>query len=189
MARTPEQAAQAMIENLQKNTGKTLKQWFSVLQKTSFEKHGEYLRFLKTEHDVTHGYANLIAHQYRDSLAGKSKTASDPVAQQYAGAREALRPIYDKLVKLVQGFGSDVEVSPKKAYVSLRRKKQFALIQPTTKDRVDLGLNLKGEKPGKRLEASGSFNAMVSHRVRLANARDVDAELKDWLKKAYNAAG
>tara|TARA_R110002049_G_scaffold94988_7_gene233456 strand:- start:891 stop:1466 length:576 start_codon:yes stop_codon:yes gene_type:complete len=189
MARTPEQAAQAMIDNLHKNTGKTLKQWFTVLQKTRFDKHGEYLKFLKTEHDVTHGYANLIAHQYRDSLAGKSKTATDPVAQQYAGAKEALRPIYDKLAKMVQGFGNDVELSPKKAYVSLRRKKQFALIQPSTKDRVDLGINLKGEKPGKRLEASGSFNAMVSHRIRLATAGDVDAEVKNWLMKAYNAAG
>ena len=88
----------------------------------------------------------------------------------------------------VNKFGGDVEVSPKKTYVSYRRSKQFALIQPSTKDRVDVGINLKGTPPGKRLEASGSFNAMVSHRVRVTKKSDVDAELKAWLRKAYDAA-
>ena len=89
---------------------------------------------------------------------------------------------------MVSGFGKDVEISPKKTYVSYRRNKQFALIQPSTRERVDVGINLKGEPPGKRLEASGSFNAMVSHRVRLSSPKDVNAELKKWLKKAYDAA-
>jgi hypothetical protein len=187
MAQSPAAAAQAMINNLQANTGKTLPQWFAVLKKTNFAKHGEYIKFLTGEHDVTHGYANLIAHCYRDSRSGAE--TEDPVAAQYGGAKQQLRPLYDKLVGIVQGFGSDVDIAPKKAYVSLRRKKQFALIQPSTKDRLDLGLNLKGSKPAGRLEASGSFNAMVSHRVRLGSLKDINSELKAWLKQAYDLAG
>ena len=79
-------------------------------------------------------------------------------------------------------------MSPKKAYVSLRRSKQFAIVQPSTATRVDLGLNLKGNDATDRLEASGSFNAMVSHRVRLGSKKDVDAELKGWLKEAFERA-
>ena len=99
-----------------------------------------------------------------------------------------MRPIYDAIVKAVHGFGPDVVVAPKKAYVSLRRGKQFAIIQPSTKTRVDVGINLKGVAPGKRLEASGSFNSMVTHRVRLAGAGEVDAQMIAWLKQAYDAS-
>jgi Domain of unknown function (DUF5655)/Domain of unknown function (DUF4287) len=187
MPKTPEQAAQAMIDNLKKTTGKSLKEWFAVLKKTSFEKHGEFMKHLKGELGLTHGYANLIAIKYREQLAGGPD--DDPVGSQYAGDKAQLRPVYDKIVGIVESFGDDVDVSPKKTYVSLRRRKQFALVQPSTKDRVDLGINLKGKKPDGRLEASGSFNAMVSHRVRLGGIKDVDAEVTRWLRAAYDEAG
>ncbi len=82
-----------------------------------------------------------------------------------------------------------MEVAPKKSYVSLRRKKQFAILQPSTKDRLDVGINLKGHETTDRLEAAGSFNAMVSHRVRVTRKSDINAELKRWLREAYKAAG
>ena len=87
------------------------------------------------------------------------------------------------------GFGDGLEFAPKKACVSLRREKQFALVQPSTRTRVDLGISLRGKEPEGRLEASGSFNAMVSHRVRLESPADVDAEVKAWLEEAFEAAG
>jgi len=93
------------------------------------------------------------------------------------------------VIKAVGEFGDDLEIAPKKSYVSLRRKKQFALIQPSTKTRVDLGINLKGKAAEEKLEGSGSFIAMVSHRVRLSSAADVDAGVIAWLKQAFEAAG
>ena len=91
-------------------------------------------------------------------------------------------------MKKIEAFGKDVELSPKKAYVSLRRSKQFGLIQPSTATRVDVGLNLKGLAPKGRLEASGSFNSMCTHRVRLESPKQVDAELVAWLREAYDKA-
>ncbi len=179
--------AQTMIDNMPEKTGKSLDQWLKVLAKAKLAKHGEMVKHLKSEHSVTHGFANMIAHQY---LAANevANGVTDRVDAQYKGSKGDLRPIYDALIKTVGTFGNDVEVSPKKTYVSLRRNKQFALIQPSTKDRLDLGINLKGQKAGKRLEMSGSFNAMVSHRVRLTCKSDVNTELKGWLRKAYDAA-
>jgi hypothetical protein len=184
---TPDAATQTMINNLPEKTGKSLAQWLKLLSKQKFEKHGEIVKWLKAEHGVTHGFANLIAHMHRDAAAGAGG-AGDLVAAQYKGPKAGLRPIYEALVKTVQSSGKDVEIAPKKAYVSLRRSKQFALIQPSTRDRIDVGINLKGTAPGGRLEASGSFNAMVSHRVRVTSRTDVDAELKSWLRAAYDAA-
>ncbi len=178
---------ETMIANLEKNTGKSLAEWIRIVKASGKEKHGEMIKFLKTEHDFTHGFANLVVHKARQSDAGSAEE-SDLVDGQYKG-KEQFRPIYDDLIKKIKAFGGDVEIAPKKAYVSLRRKKQFGLIQPSTKSRLDIGINLKDAKPTGKLEASGSFNSMVSHRVRVESASDVDKNVVQWLKKAYDDAG
>ncbi len=187
MPKSPEEMAASMIANLKEKTGKTLPQWVKIARASKLEKHGQIVKHLKADHGMTHGFANLVAHETLQSAAGNAP-AGDLIEGQYGGGKSDLRPIYDALIAKVSKFGGDVEVSPKKAYVSLRRNKQFALIQPSTKTRVDVGINLKGEKPAGRLEASGSFNAMVSHRVRLEKKADVNGELVGWLKKAYDAS-
>lgn len=188
MAQTPQQMAQTMLKNVPDKTGKSVAQWCAILKKSGLDKHGEQVKFLKTDHGVTHGFANLIATLYRNDgkLPGADESAL--LEAQYAGPKADLRPIYDALITAASKLGKDVEISPKKTCVSLRRNKQFALIQPSTRTRVDLGINLKGTEPDGRLEASGSFNAMVTHRVRLTSPKDVDAQLKRWLKQAYAEA-
>lgn len=183
---SPEEMAAKMKANLKEKTGKTLAQWLKLTRKCGEEKHGGIVKWLKGEHGVTHGFANLIAHETLGGLSSDSP-ADELVTAQYAGKKEGLRPIYDKLIAAARKLGADVEVSPKKVYVSLRRSKQFALVQPSTATRVDLGLVLKGKEPTERLEASGSFNSMVTHRVRLTSAKEVDAEVRKWLKEAYGA--
>ena len=184
MPKSPEEMAAAMISNMKEKTGKTLEQWIGIAKKTKLAKHGEIVKHLKSEHGMTHGFANLAAIKTLES--GKPAQGSDDlVTAQYAGPKAELKPIYDALIAAAKKLGKDVEISPKKAYVSLRRNKQFALIQPSTKTRVDLGLNMKSVKPAGKLEASGSFNSMCSHRVKLASKKDVDAAVKGWLKDAY----
>jgi hypothetical protein len=188
MAKSPEEIKAAIIAGLRDKTGKSLEEWLKILRASKLAKHKEFVNLLKQEHGLTHGFANMIALQ---ALQSDSHTAGDTgalVDAQYGGAKAGLRPIYDLLVAAVRKFGTDVEVSPKKAYVSLRRSKQFAIIQPSTATRIDVGINLKGIKPAGRLEAAGSFNAMVSHRVRVAAAAEVGADLLGWLRKAYDAS-
>jgi predicted transport protein len=189
MAKTPEEMAAAMIANIKEKTGKDLPEWLATVSKTDHAKHGQIVKFLKTEHGVTHGFANLIAHQALAAATGAAPPSHDALVDtQYGGAKSGLRPIYEDLVAKVHAFGDDVEIAPKKAYVSLRRSKQFALIQPSTKTRVDVGINLKGVDPTKRLEPSGSFNSMCSHRVRVTDHSQVDDELVGWLRSAYDQA-
>lgn len=175
-----------MIANLEEKYGKKLSAWIKIVEKCGETKHMAIVKHLKTEYELTHGYANLIAHKAKASDSG-TVSELDLVAAQYKG-KEALQPIYDKLIKAIKKFGKDVEIAPKKSYVSLRRKKQFGLIQASTKTRVDVGINLKGQTATDRLEHSGSFNAMVSHRVRMEDVKDVDKELIAWLKEAYQSS-
>jgi len=187
MAKTPEEMAASMIANLEEKTGKDLAGWLEITRASGLEKHGQIVKLLKSEHGMTHGYANMVAHETLRSGA-EQPTENDLVDSQYSGPKADLRPIYDALIEKLSKFGGDLEVAPKKAYVSLRRNKQFGLIQPSTKTRVDVGINLKGTDPTERLEPSGSFNAMVSHRVRLSAADEVNPELIAWLKRAYEAS-
>ena len=110
------------------------------------------------------------------------------IDQQYSGGKVDLRQSYDVLIEAVKGFGVDVGIAPKKAYVSLRCSKQFAIVQPSTKKRIDIGVNLKGFDSNDRLVPSGSFNTMVTHRVRITDKNQVNAELIKWLKQAYETA-
>jgi predicted transport protein len=183
---TPEQQAQTMLNNIPEKTGKSLAEWKDLISAESLDKHGKIVSFLKSEWQVTHGFANLIAHEY---LNPKDDDEPDLIAAQYAKGKEGLFPIYQNLIRHIEQFGSDVEIAPKKAYVSLRRKKQFALIQPSTKTRLDLGVNLKGSEVTDRFEASGSFNAMVSHRVRITDGDQIDESLIAFIRQAYEAAG
>jgi len=121
-------------------------------------------------------------------VARKSGAAKHGQIVKLLKSKHGLTHVYDRLIERIGAFGKDIEVAPKKAYVSLRRKKQFAIIQPSTAERLDVGINLKDVKPVGRLEASGSFNAMVSHRVRVTSIAEIDKELLEWLRKAYEGA-
>jgi hypothetical protein len=188
MATSPEEGMASLIKNLEAKTGKTLDAWLAIARSAGIAKHGQLVAHLKQKHGLTHGYANQIALRALKADDAPAAGSDDLVEAQYAGVKAGLRPVYDALVKAVRAFGSDVELAPKKAYVSLRRSKQFGLIQPSTAMRVDVGLILKGVKPAGRLEASGSFNAMFTHRVRVGGVKEVDAELIRWLRQAYDGA-
>jgi hypothetical protein len=111
---------------------------------------------------------------------------ADQFAAQYAGAKAALRPIYDRLAEAATALGSDVTLEPRKTYVALARGRQFGLIQPSTKSRIDLGLKLPGVEPTARLQAAAGFGSgQITHRVALTSAADVDDEVLGWLKAAY----
>ncbi len=181
-------AETTMVENLHKNTGKTLEQWIAIVRRENFEKHGEIIKFLKTEHAFTYGFANLVAHKARSSDAGSVEDKNELIAKQYQG-KEHFEALYEKLIAEIRQFGKDVEIAPKKAYVSLRRKKQFAILQPATKTRFEIGLNLKGQEPTSKLEAITKANSMCSHKINLSNVNDIDEEVIAWLQTAYDNAG
>lgn len=182
-----DKATQTMIENLYKNTGKTLEHWIDIVKKQNFAKHGEIIKFLKEQHQFTHGFANLVAHKANESDAGSKENTDDLITVQYKG-KEHFKPIYDELMAQIQTFGNDIVIAPKIAYVSLRRKKQFATLNPATKTRFEIGINLKRQEPKGKLTAEKP-NAMCSHKINLSTITDIDTEVIEWLKSAYENAG
>ncbi len=181
-----DKATQTMIDNLYKNTGKTLEQWIEIVKNENFAKHGEIIKFLKEKHEFTHGFANLVAHKSKETDAGYAENTDDLIVRQYQG-KEHFKPIYDKLIAEILTFGNDIEIAPKNTYVSLRRKKQFAILNPATKTRFEIGINLKGQEPTEKLEAEKP-NSMCSHKIKITDINEIDNETMTWIKKAYENA-
>lgn len=184
-----EKSLASQMANMLKRTGKSLAELAAIVQGSGLSKHGELVTMLKETLGMGHGDANLLVHVVRQS-GGQGAASNVPVEQVldglYAGPKSALRPIHDRLVFAMRALG-DFEEAPKKAYVSYRRKKQFATIGPATKTRVEVGLNAKGLKPTDRLLELPA-GQMCNYKVRLATAEDVDPELISWIKAAFEAA-
>ncbi len=175
-----DKALQTMIDNIPGKTGKKLEEWFLLLSKENFNKHSLAVKFLKTEYGVGHGFANTIVTLFKD----KDKPCEDLVSNQYTG-KESLFPLYEKMISIVKKFGNDIAITPKKGSVSLIRKRQFALIKPATKTRIDLGLKLKNIEIQGCLEGSGPFGAMCTHRIQIKEIDDINDEVIKWLTTAY----
>jgi hypothetical protein len=121
---------------------------------------------------------------------GSIDGGDEGLAAQYAGAKAALRPIYDRVLAVVQGFGDDVELQIRKTYVAFARGKQFAVVQPTTRTRVDVGLKLPGAPAGGRLEpTTNTGSGSMTHKVAVTSPDEVDEELIGWLRQAYDSVG
>jgi predicted transport protein len=181
-------ATQTQIANIEESTGKKLQEWIAIINNAGLSKHGELVNFLKEKYGFTHGNANTVVHFARQSHAGAAENSDNLIVEQYKG-KENLKHWYDAIMKEIHQFGNDIDIAPKKAYVSLRRKKQFVIIQPSTKDRLDVGLNIKGVAPSGTLEDGSKWNAMCTHRIKVTDEKMISKDLINWIKQAYAQAG
>jgi hypothetical protein len=184
-----DKAVQTQLENIQKKTGKSLDELAEIIHNSGLTKHGEIRDYLKRELGLGHGDANALVHAVLKSDGQRSadgKTEDSVLDEIYSGAKAGFRPVHEKLIQEIDKFG-EYEVAPKKGYVSLRRKKQFAMIGPKTNTRFEVGINARDLKKNARLleQPRGS---MCNYIVNLTDAKEVDSELIGWLKSAYEGA-
>jgi hypothetical protein len=189
---TVDQALATQLKNIQTRTGKTLDELYGLIRKSGLTKHGEIVALLKRDLGIGHGDANRLALTFLKSVGEQAApivelNTSDVVTALYAGSKTELLPIHEKLMGAVARFGP-FEIAPKKGYISLRRKKQFAMIGPAAKTRLEVGLNMKGVKPTVRLVALPE-GGMCQYKVHITDVKEVDKELIAWLRLAYDSAG
>lgn len=185
-----DKATQTQLDNIQKKTGMSLAQLTTFIKKSGLTKHGEIRDMLKQKLGLGHGDANTLTHVALKSdgaSAAEGKSMDDVLDEIYTGAKAAQRPIHEALMKHIEKFG-EFEIAPKKGYVSLRRRKQFAMIGPKTNTRFEVGINAKDLKKNPRLveQPKGS---MCNYIVALTDAKEVDSELIAWIKSAFEEAG
>ncbi len=187
-----DKAVATQLSNIEKRTGKSLEALAAFVHESGLSKHGELVAMLKSTLGMGHGDANLLVHFVRksgqqDPASAQERSVDHVLDELYSGPKAALRSIHEALLAELGRVG-EFEWVPKKSYVSYRRKKQFGMVGPATNTRVEVGLNMKGVAATERLLATPS-GQMCNYKVKLTGAEQVDAELIDWLRVAYEAAG
>jgi hypothetical protein len=180
----PQAALATQLRNIESKTGKTLVQLREVIARSGLAKHGEVRSMLMQRFALGHGDANTLAHAAKAEAPDASD--DDPLDTIYAGTKAGLRPLHEAVMAQISTLGA-FDIAPKKAYVSLRRKKQFAVVGPATKEQVEIGLNAKSLPAHARLKALPP-GGMCQYAVRLSSAAEIDASLLGWLRAAYAAA-
>ena len=181
----------AYLDNIKAQTGKTPDDFKVLAEKKGLLKEGvktaQIVAWLKEDFGLGHGHAMAIVMMMKS--AAQPKTSRDEqVAKHFGGEKSKWRKPYDELLTKARKFGPHVSVSPTNSYISILRKgKKFAIIQVTS-GRLDIGIKLKGEKATGRFKAAGDWNAMVTHRVQIEDPKQIDAEVVDWLKHAFDKA-
>ena len=188
----PAQAVQTQLANIEKRSGKTLAELAALIRGSGLSKVGEVRDLLKRDLGLGHGDANAVALHVLNGPAPANLatgTASEDVLldEIYSGPKAALRPLHEAVMAVVREFG-EFEIAPKKGYLSLRRKKQFAMIGPATQSKIEIGFNMKDQSAGPRLIAQAA-GGMCNYKLRLGALEEVDAELRGWLRCAFDTAG
>lgn len=187
-----DKAFQTQLTNIQAKTGKSLDELKEIVRTSGLTKHGEIRDMLKRDVGLGHGDANTLTHYCLESRREVADTPAeesldDIVAQIYAGPKAALLPIHEKIMAAITTVVGPYETSPKKTYLSLRRKKQFAMVGPATNTRIEVGLNMKDVASTDRLVAEKP-GGMCQYKVKVTDASEVDDELIGWIKQAYDGA-
>ena len=192
MPNSPQDMMRAVISNLPAKTGRSFDEWVALTREQAIDqlgmrKNGEVVSWLKRESGLGHSTAFIVAAEALKPADYIAPTDEQLIDAQYAGAKAALRPIFERVFAYVKTLGDDVRIETRQSYVAFARAKQFALIQPSTKTRVDLGLVLPGVAPSGRLDASTNFGSgSIDRRVPLSTPDDVDAEIETWLRQSYD---
>jgi len=178
---------QAYLDNIKAKTGKTADDFKSMAAEKKLTKTAEILAWLKNDFGLGHGHAmaivHLIVHQeHRDA------TPDDRADKLFSGNKAKWRASFDDLLSQIKSFGPDADISVGQTYINLlRNNKKFGIVQPSSAERLDIGIKLKDAEPTDRFEPAGAWNSMVTHRVRVSGAEQIDNELIGWLKEAYLA--
>jgi hypothetical protein len=183
----PAAATETQLRNIEATTGMSVALFAAAVEERGIDGHAKIVAFLKADYGLSHGNANAVAHKVRELAAGGPASPDALLDAQYAGAKAALRPVYERLAGIAAGLGPDVEILVQKTGVAFRRRKQFAVVRAASAKRVQLGLDLDAAPDDPRVVATPG--AMCAFRVDLPDARSIDADVARWLREGYEIAG
>ena len=186
-----DKARVTQLNNIQNKTGKTIDEIRIIILESGLQKHAELRQMFIDRFGLGFGDATMLVHFAQQSDGQTAAEAAEASPQEildgiYTGTKASLRPLHDAVMKEISKLG-EFSIAPKKGYLSLRRKRQFAMIGPGSKNRLELGLNMKGIPPTERLLEQPT-GGMCQYKLFLSSENEIDDELKEYIKIAYNAS-
>ncbi|KXK01427.1 MAG: hypothetical protein UZ17_ACD001001650 [Acidobacteria bacterium OLB17] len=188
--RDPEWMMAAVKASMRERTGRTLEQWVAVVQASGIDPldQNAVRRWLKEKHGILQNSQWAIADAAARAAGWERPTTDEYIAKQYAGQKAALRPIFERLREVLEGFGNDVLLEGRSTYIPFIRKRQFVAIAAATRTRVDVGLRFV-DAPSSRLLAPTNSLGQATHKFSLASVKEINAEVKRLLRAAYDQNG
>ncbi len=178
---------EAYLATVKAKTGKTPADFKLLAQEKGLTARADIMAWLKADFELGHGHANAITHMMLNADAPKV-TRNAALDAHFSGTKSDWRPVFDDLIDQIHAFGADITLGSGKTYINLLRKgKKFGIVQVTAK-RLDIGIKLKGAPFDEKFEESGSWNEMVTHRVKVDDPDQIDADVVAWLRQAYDKA-
>jgi hypothetical protein len=179
---------QAYINAVEAKTGKSIADLRKLAKQRGLLDDGikasAVVAWLKSTFGLGHGHAMAAYDAIRAPLEPK-KTIDERFEAHFSGRRASFKPAYAKLTEIVKTFGSDTSVNAGDTYISfLRNGRKFAIAKVGATF-MDIGVKARGAIASARLRPSGTWNAMVTHRVRVLSDTEIDAEVTEWLRVAY----
>jgi hypothetical protein len=186
---------QRWIVELKPKTGRSIDEWMKHIRSAGPGDEKQCREWLKSQYGMGTNTAWWMAERAFGKAMGMADDTPEQylaaapkyVAQMYAGAREALRALHDRIIELGVTLGDDVRICPCKTIVPLYRKHVFAEIKPASNSRIDLGFALKDEPFTARLidTGGGLKKNRITHKVAITKLTDIDLQVRRWLKQAY----
>jgi hypothetical protein len=188
-SRSPEGMMAAVVESLEERTGRTLDSWVSLVRSSGVDPLDQKAvrRWLKTRYDVPQNSQWAIADAAAKASGWKRPDLEEYIDQQYGGARADLRPIFDRLRMVFEGFGGNVVVEGRATYTPFVRGRQFATIAATRK-RVDVGLRFR-DAPNSTLLTPAKGPGQATHKLSLTSVSEITPDVERLLQVAYDQNG
>jgi hypothetical protein len=183
------------VAELKQKTGRNLEEWCALIRKEAPKDLAARREWLKTKHKIGTNTAWWLAERadgqptWDESPEAYLAIAPKYVDEMFSGPKAELRPIADALMRMARDVADDIKFCPCQTIIPFYREHVIAQIKPSTRTRIDFGLSLGPSIPfTARLKDTGGLKKKdrITHKVEITKISDLDAQLKKWLRKAYD---
>ena len=183
----PARMMAAVTDSMKERTGKSLEEWVALVQASGVDPLNQKAvrNWLKTEHGVLQNSQWAIADAAARAAGWVRPSVEEYINSQYEGAKANLRPLFDALRDIIESQGEDVRVEGRGGYTPFVRRRQFAVLQASTKTRIDLGLRFT-DSPESALLNPGNPPGQCTHKIAIHSLEDITQEVKKFINLAYN---
>ncbi len=180
----------AVSESMNERTGHTVQEWVAIVDSSGIDPLDQMAvrRWLKTEHGVLQNSQWAIADAAARAAGWVRPRVEEYVDQQYAGPKAPLRPIFDCVRAITEGFGNDVSIEGRATYTPFVRRRQFAVVAAGTRTGVDVGLRYR-HPPTSTLLTPAKAPGQATHMLSLTAVAEITPEVKQLLRSAYEQNG
>lgn len=185
-AKTSGEIEKEFIDNLKTSTKKNLDGWLAEIKSLGITKRNDIIDSLKKDYGFGHMNASLLAGIYLNGGKPVYGSTDDLLENQFAKA-EAMRPVYASFIDFVKKNFPDVTVLPKKTYVSILEKREFAAINIKPKE-LRIGFDL-GDRPFDDIVTKSKLTGpmpRISHMVIVTDKESLNKDMITLLRESHS---